>query len=363
MVVKDLSDVFVASGVEMVNDTTFTALFHGYELRGKIRVPTIPTVEFFFFGNVYIDDDAVFSDFVNGFEEKFGHAKFRFTDKFVSILLDIGSLDAAALKERLGAVSGFMMGNNFGAIGLQPEEPEPEPEPPVVEQPKPKPAPKQVQQQKQQPVAPPPVQKPVPQEPAVPFEEHKVLEKLTQMFILGINQVGSNTFTTIYHGYNVVGKMLSPIKDDIEIIFYGELMKDVSEDFEKLRVELNEKYGMFPIRMVGGSCDAILYLDGKDVGQCKQMLGEISGFMMRNSIVAVNLPSSVGRTIKTFNEEYFKNSRPSHGSGYSSQRVNPTPSGINVDSSRGYSQPQPNSDQMQQDNFVGKFLKKFSKKP
>lgn len=363
MVVKDLSDVFVASGVEMVNDKTFTALFHGYEIRGKVIVPSIPTVEFFFYGSIYIDDNEMFNEFVNGYEEKFGHAKFRFSDKFISILLDIGSLDAAALKERLGAVSMFMMGNGFGAIALQPEEPEPEPEPEPAPQPqKQKAAPKPVQQ-KQQPVAPPPAPKPVPQEPAVPFEQHMVLEKLTQMFILGINQVSNDTFTTIYHGYNVVGKMLSPTKDDIEIIFYGDLMKNVHEEFENLRVELNEKYGSFPIRMVGGSCDAILYLDGKDVGQCKEMLGEISGFMMKNSIVAINLPSTVGKTIKTFTEGSLKNTSSSQSSGFSSQRVNPNPSGINVGSSRGYPQSQPSAAQPQQNSFVGSFLKKFSKKP
>lgn len=365
MFVKDLGDVFVASGVNTVNDNTFTALFHGYEIRGKVIVPSIPTVEFFFFGNVDIYEEDAFREFVNGFEEKHGHAKFNFSDKFVSILLDIGSLDSAALKERLGAVSAFMMSNGFGAIGIQPE-PEPEPEPePVPEQPKqPKQAPKpqpvqqqpQIQQRVQQPV------QQAPQEPEVPFEDHMILKKLTQMFILGINQVSNNTFTTLYHGYNVVGKMLSATKDDIEIIFYGDLMHNVTEEFEKFSAEMNEKYGTIPMRMVGGSCDSILYLDGKDIGQCKQILGEISGFMMKNNIVAANLPSTVGTVVRTYTEEYFKNPQPTHSTGYGAGSVYSS----NQNTNKGYSAPQSSNQppqQSAQDNFVGKFLKKFSKKP
>ena len=125
MNIKGLSDVFVASGVNEIDDKTFTALFYGYEIRGKVKAPAIPTVEFFFYGNVYIDQPSLAEDFINGYEEKFGHAKFRFSDKYVSVLIDMGGLDAPKVKERLAAVGNFMISNGFGAIALQPEEPEP----------------------------------------------------------------------------------------------------------------------------------------------------------------------------------------------------------------------------------------------
>ena len=47
MQVRGLGDVFVASGVNEVDDKTFTALFYGYEVRGKVVIPSIPSVEFF----------------------------------------------------------------------------------------------------------------------------------------------------------------------------------------------------------------------------------------------------------------------------------------------------------------------------
>ena len=122
MQVKALSDVFVASGIEMVDDETFTALFYGYEVRGKVRVPTTPTVEFFFYGNVYIDGPDQINDFRNEYEEKFGHARIRFTDKYIALLLDMGGLEAPQVKERLGAVGSFMIANGFGAIQMLPEE-------------------------------------------------------------------------------------------------------------------------------------------------------------------------------------------------------------------------------------------------
>lgn len=379
MNVKGLSDVFVASGVNEVNDKTFTALFYGYEIRGNVIVPSIPTVEFFFYGNIYIDDPVQTKEFIDGFEDKFGHAKFRFSDKFISILLDIGSLDAPKVKERLGAVGNFMISNGFGAIALQPEEPEPEPEPVVEEQKiKAKPQPKmqpvqqqrQIQQQAPQSQRNVPPQQPVYQEPQVPFEDYKILEKLTQIFILGINKVSHNTFTTIYHGYNVVGKMLSPVKDDIEIIFYGDLMKNVTDEFESFKNELNEKYEKVPIRMVGGSCDAILYLEGKDVGQCKEMLGQISGFMMRNSIVAVNLPNTIGKPLVTYTEGSLKAAKENRPGGMrsSSSSMNSTTTPQTFGATR--PTPIPNSNYGSQsdgsgdeNNFVGKFLKKFSNKP
>ena len=131
MQVKDLSDVFVASGIEMADDVTFTALFYGYEVRGKVRLPSAPTVEFYFYGNVYIETREQAEDFLRDFEEKFGYARIRFSDKFISVLLDIGGMEAPQVKERLGAVGSFMIANSFGAIAMLPEEPEPDPAPDV----------------------------------------------------------------------------------------------------------------------------------------------------------------------------------------------------------------------------------------
>ena len=79
MQVRGLGDVFVASGIEMVNDVTFTALFYGYEVRGKVVIPSIPSVEFFLYGNVYIDDPDEARAFVEEFDQKFGKANFRFS--------------------------------------------------------------------------------------------------------------------------------------------------------------------------------------------------------------------------------------------------------------------------------------------
>lgn len=375
MDVKGLSDVFVASGVNEVDDKTFTALFYGYEIRGKIKAPTIPTIEFFFYGNVYIDEPAKTEEFINSFEEKFGHAKFRFSDKFISVLLDIGGLDAPKVKERLAAVGNFMISNGFGAIALQPEEPEPEPEPEPVPpptmqakpQPKMQPAPQQVQQQRQvqqQPQRQAPKQ-PVYVEPKIPFEDYKVLDKLTEIFLLGVNKVTLNTFTTIYHGYNIVGKMLSPVKDDIEIIFYGDLTQNVTEDFAAFQNELNEKYGKVPIRMVGGSCDAILYLEGKDISECKEMLGQISGFMIKHSIVAINLPNTIGTPVATYTAESLKairqkapNSRRS-----TSPSASPTPMTFGSTAPAPLANGAPPTTQDDGNNFAKSFLKKFSKKP
>ena len=374
MNIKGLSDVFVASGVNEIDDKTFTALFYGYEIRGKVKAPAIPTVEFFFYGNVYIDQPSLAEDFINGYEENFGHAKFRFSDKYVSVLIDMGGLDAPKVKERLAAVGNFMISNGFGAIALQPEEPEPEPEPepkPVVEpakiqakpQPKMKPAPQQTQQQVQQQRQPP--KQPVYEEPKVPFEEHRVLEKLVQIFLMGINKVSYNTFTTIYHGYNIVGKMLSPVKDDIEIIFYGDLTQNVTEEFAAFQNELNEKYGKVPIRMVGGSCDAILYLDGKDISQCKEILGQISGFMIKHSIAAINLPNTIGSPVATYTAESYKammnnapNSRRSSASSAPS-----TPMTFGATAPTPIANGAPPITENDGNNFAKNFLKKFSKKP
>jgi len=372
MQVMDLEGVFVASGVEMVNNKTFTALFWGYEVRGKVIVPSIPTVEFFFYGNVFLESQEQAKTFVDEYDEKFGHAKFRFSDKFISILLDIGSLDAKAVKERLGAVCNFMISNGFGAIALQPEEPEPEPMIPAAP---PQPAAQQrqpmAQQRQQQPAPQQKPQKPVYEEPKVPFEQYKVVDKLTQIFLMGVNKISENMFTTIYHGYNVVGKMLNPMKDDIEIIFYGQLTQNVGDQFAEFTAQLTEKYEKFPVKMEGGSCRAILYFEDKDVASCKEMLGQISGFMMRNNIVAINLPNTVGKPIQSYTQESYRAmkqgggvgssasgasaySRPS--SGYSSGSFGSTmPSGASNNQSQN-SQPQGDNN-----SFAKNFLKKFGK--
>ncbi len=369
MNVKGLADVFVASGVNEVNEKTFTALFYGYEIRGKVRVPSVPTVEFFFYGNVFLESRQQADEFINGYEEKYDHAKFRFSDRYVSIMFDIGNLDAPKVKERLAAVGNFMISNGFGAIALQPEEPEPEPEPaPAPQQTQAKPQPK-MQPQQQRPVQQQPQrqapQQPVYQEPKVPFEDYKVLDKLTQIFLLGVNKVTDNTFTTLYHGYNVVGKLLSPVKDDIEVIFYGELTQNATEAFEAFQNEMNEKYGRVPMRMVGGSCDAILYLDGKDVAQCKEMLGQISGFMMKNSIVAVNLPNTIGRPVASYTAESLKHAREQARLGGNRSMPSPSQSSYGTPpTSQGAGQPYNSGyGSQQQGRGVGKFFKGFGKKP
>ncbi len=372
MDVKGLSDVFVASGVNEVDDKTFTALFYGYEIRGKVKAPAIPMVEFFFYGNVYIDEPAAAEEFINGYEEKFGHAKFRFSDKFISVLIDMGGLDAPKVKERLAAVGNFMISSGFGAIALQPEEPEPEPEPepapappPMQAKPQPRmqPAPQQMQQMQQQVQRQAPKQ-PVYEEPRVPFEEYKVLDKLAQIFMMGVSKVSQNTFTTVYHGYNVVGKMLSPVKEDIEIIFYGDLTENVTDDFVAFQNELNEKYGKVPIRMVGGSCDAILYLEGKDVGECKEMLGKISGFMIGHNIVAINLPNTIGSPVVTYTAESLKAAREkapnSRRSSASSAPSTPMTFGASAPTPIAGNPPVTGQGD---DSFAKNFLKKFSKKP
>ena len=193
-----------------------------------------------------------------------------------------------------------------------------------------------------------------------------MLEKLTQIFVNGVNQTSHNMFTTLYHGYNLVGKMLSPVKDDVEIIFYGQLMNNVTDQFEELKAEMNEKYGNVPMRMIGGSCDVILYLEGKDAAQSKEMLGCVSGFMMRNNIAAINLPNTVGKTITTFTAENFQPARPSGPrslGGYAGQQggTAPTQPGRTYPSgSSGASQAQDGGDD---NSFARNFLKKFSKKP
>lgn len=387
MQVKDLSDVFVASGIEMEDGETFTALFYGYEVRGKVRAPAVPIVEFYFYGNVYIDEPEQARDFIADYEEKFGHAKIRFTDKFISLLVDIGGMEAAQVKERLGMVGNFMISNGFGAIAMLPEEPEPEPEPEPQPEPQPQPQPQQqsarggflrqrqqaaAQQQQQQQAQPQQQQQqrpqqPVYEEPKVPFDQYKVLPKLTQIFRNGVNQTSNNMFTTLHHGYNVVGKMLSPVKDDIEVIFYGQLMNNVTDEFEELKAQMNEKYQNVPMRMIGGSCDVILYLDDRDADAAKEMLGCISGFMMRNNIAAVNLPNTVGNTIKTYTAESFQNQRPTGPrslGGYQPSQGGTAPS----QAGRSYPSNQGAGAQVQGgdddgNNFARNFLKKFSKKP
>ena len=183
------------------------------------------------------------------------------------------------------------------------------------------------------------------------------------MFLLGVNKVSHNTFTTIYHGYNLVGKMLNPDRDEVELIFYGALTQNVGEEFEKLKAELTEKHQRFPIRMVGGSCDAIFYLEGKEVSECKAMLGEISGFMMKNSIVAVNLPNTIGKPIQTFTAESLKAMKGTSSASTSSYNRTSTapssmPSGYVGSSYGGGTQ----NVTAPEDSFVNKFLKKFGNK-
>lgn len=350
MVVNDLSDVFVASGVNKVNDKTFTALFHGYNLRGKILETSIPTVKFIFYGNVQPDTEKAFEQFKAELSESYGNLLVEMTRNSVSIVLDLDTLDKGQLKERLGKISRFMMLNDMGVINIPPEPVEPPKQAPVSGTAKKHNKTQQVATKV--PVAPP---KPVYEEPKIPFEKYAVLERLTQMFLLGINQISNNSFTTLYHGYNVMGKMLSPTDPVVELVFYGELMGDVAEEFEKLKTHLTEKYGNFPVRMVGGSCDAIFDFKGKDIGQSKEMLGEISGFMMRHSIVAVNLPATIPPTIKSITAESLKNPQ---GQASSSSAHTSSASGSAPEQNRNG-----RTQQSQQDNFVGKFLKKFGKKP
>ena len=352
MQVKGLSDVFVASGVEMVDDVTFVAMLYGYNIRGKVRLPSAPTVEFFFYGKVYIESREHAMDFIGQYEEQFGHAKIRFSEKYVSNLLDIGGMEAPEVKERLGKIGSLMLANNFGATDtLPPDDPEPEPEPvapppsqkqgffqrnqnsqptpqmqnqPSMQRPGQPQMQRQGQPQMQRQGQPqmqrqggqPPLQhmqqrpskakQPIYEEPKAPFEDYKVVSKLVQIFINGVNKTGANTFTTLFHGFNLVGKMLHPMKDDVQIVFYGQLMNNVTDEFEKLRMEMNQKYGKVPMRMIGGSCEIILLLEGKDAAVGKEMLGCVSGFMLKNNIAAANLPNTVGNVIQTYTAENFK---------------------------------------------------------
>ena len=192
-----------------------------------------------------------------------------------------------------------------------------------------------------------------------------MLGKLTQMFVNGVNQTSHNMFTTLFHGYNLVGKMLSPVKDDVEIIFYGQLMNNVTDQFEDLKAEMNEKYGNVPMRMIGGSCDIILYLDDKEPAVGKEMLGCISGFMMKNNIAAINLPNTVGKTIKTFTTENFQKpagpSGPRSLGGFNPQGgTAPTQPGRTYPSGQSAASQAPGAGD---DSFARNFLKKFSKNP
>ena len=159
--------------------------------------------------------------------------------------------------------------------------------------------------------------------------------------------------------------MLSPFKEDVEIIFYGQLMNNVTDEFEELKATMNEKYGNVPMRMIGGSCDIILYLEDKDAAQSKEMLGCVSGFMMKNNIAAINLPNTVGATIKTFTAEDFKTTAPSGPrslGGYTPQSGSaPSQPGRSYPSGQSAASQSQNADDG--NNFARNFLKKFSKKP
>ena len=142
-------------------------------------------------------------------------------------------------------------------------------------------------------------------------------------------------------------------------------MLDTNTFYTKLSNELNEKYGKVPIRMVGGSCDAILYLDGKDITQCKEILGQISGFMIKHSIAAINLPNTIGSPVATYTAESYKammnnapNSRRSSASSAPS-----TPMTFGATAPTPIANGAPPITENDGNNFAKNFLKKFSKKP
>ena len=355
MQVEQLSDVFVASGVNMVNGSTFTALFHGYNLRGKIVAPTVPVVDFIFYGNIHYGTEEAFSEFYNDFSEKFGRIPVKMDDNAVRILVELKDKEPSQVKELLGAVAGFMMANNIAVINIPPEpDPVPEPEPqPAVQQPTQQQPIQQpvVQSQRAEPRNEHPVPQP-PQEPAVPFEDHMILEKLTKIFIMGLNKVSNNTFTTVFHGYNIYAKMMSPTNSVVDFIFYGQPLQveNIAEKFNSFVAEMTEKYGNFPIRGVGGgNLEVMLDFKDKNPDECKAMLGEVSGFMIKNDIVCVSFPSNVptGVPYNPNGAEQPQQSPAGQSSSYSQTRTPTT----------GYSQPSPTPT-----SGVGKFFKKFGKK-
>lgn len=347
MNLAQLSEIFVVSGVNQVNENTFTALFHGYNLRGKIILPSVPTVDFIFYGNIDPDIQAPCDEFVPELFGKYGRFPIKVGNNFFSVLLDLSVRDVQTVKSILGEVTNFMMNNNCGALTTLP--PEPAPEPPKPEQ-KPMP-PKQVAKIVPQPPAPPkPAPKPPEQKPAVPFEKHNVLNRLPAIFILGINKISEDSFTSLYHGYNVVGKMPSADEEILELTFYGESIGDISSSFEKFSNEMKEKYSA-SMKNMSGSVTVRLNISGRADSDVKSILGEVSGFMMKHNIIAINFPNTVPKGVPY--DPNNKNVQPSM----------PTVQPVNSNQGRQYSNTVAPDTHKSNDNFVGKFFKKFGKKP
>lgn len=370
MVFDQLSEVFVASGVNKVNDNTFTAFYHGYNLRGKIVAPTVPVVDFIFYASIYPEAMEDFQDFAPYFSGKFGgNIPLQMDSNAVRVMLELRNMEIEQVKEILGEVTKFMMAEGLGAINIPPELPEPPKEEPVKAQPK-KETPKL--QQPQQPAQPKPAPKPPVIEDTTPFEEHAVLEKLTQIFIMGLNECSNNMFTTVFHGYNVQGKMLSPTRERVSFTFYGNPTENIAEAYNEFVNTMKSKYDSFSIRAVGGSLEVTFDFEGISADDCKKMLGEVSGFMIGNSIAAINLPSTV-----PVGTPYVPPEKPAlpgqtarlSQTGQLSRATMPTPTSNLGGSSRLGStgglqyQSQPQGDSDQNNNFVDSFLKKFGKKP
>lgn len=354
MVLTQLSEVFVASGINQVNESTFTALYHGYNLRGKIIVPAVPTVDFIFYGDIDPDIQSVCDDFVPKLFEKYGRFPIKVGNNFFSVLLDLSVRDAENVKAILSEITGFMMANNCGAIGTLPPEPV---EVPVPDQQMPAPAvkPNPVVKQKQQP-QPQAEVKPVPKPPepeiTVPFENHLVLARVLKIFMLGINKISENSFTTLYHGYNVVGKMPTAAKEIIELTFYGEATVDISADIQEFAGHMSEKYGDISLKNMGGSINVVINISGRADSDVKTILGEVSGFMMKHSIVAINFPNTVPK-----GTPYDPDSKES-----AVNNVSETQQPVNQPRTQ-YAYAPVSAPQKNNESFVGKFFKKFGKKP
>lgn len=350
MNLTQLSEVFIASGINQVNESTFTALYHGYNLRGKIIAPSVPTVEFIFYGDIDPDIQGACDEFVPELFEKYGRFPIKVGNNFFSVLLDLSVRDIAGVKAVLSDVTNFMMANNCAALGTLPPEPVevPVPQPQMQNKPaqKGKAVPKPQQQQ---------MTKPVPKTPepevSVPFADHMVLERVLKIFMLGINKISENSFTTLYHGYNVVGKMPSAVKGILDLTFYGESFGDINEDFDAFVSQMAEKYGEMTLKNVAGSIEIIFDINGRADSDVKTVLGEISGFMMKHSIVAVNFPNTVPSG-EPYNPNAESTPKPSYTApqAQDQQRVP-------------YSYAPVQTPNKSNDNFVGKFFKKFGKKP
>lgn len=349
MNLTQLSAIFVSSGVNKVDERTFTALYHGYNLRGKIIAPTVPTVDFIFYGDIDPDIQTACDEFVPTLFEKYGRFPIKVGNNFFSALLDLSVRDVAGVKAVLDEITMFMMANNCGALGTLPPEPVEIPAPQPTAQPQrasrrqPAPAPQSKQ---------PPRPAPKPPEPeiTVPFADHTVLERVLKIFILGINKISENSFTTLFHGYNIVGKMPKADKEILDITFYGESFGDINPALEEFAKQMNEKYGEMKLRNVSGSVGIVIDVSGRADSDVKAILGEVSGFMMKNNIVAINLPNTVPKGVPYDADTAAKMQRTSPSTQTETQQR--TPYAASTRESDG-----------DNNNFVGKFLKKFGKKP